>query len=428
MKVIANNYRSYWYLVASLPLLWALGGDQFLLPVLLLVLFAKRVLVRGIVFRRSKSLAFWTWWLMFAIVSTLMIDESYRYVTWIRNFVTSFSGVCLAYLVFESHVSNSQVERFLLIIAGYAMLCSLTGFAGVLGFEDGYMSPVGRLLGVGNYGYLSDMFYKSFVQSEALWFSEGFIRPKGFMLYSNLLCGVVLVGAAIKLYLFMGGFRLRWYWRILLVLFWLVDGTVVVYTLSRSAWIGLAAAMATLLLLVRIGVATRISIAAVLLVIVTLASFLDVGAVMTKRFVEKGHSNAERGLNYTMIGEAVVRAPERFLLGYGTQRDVSEMDIPLGSHSTYLGILYKYGMIGLLLYLAGLLTTLWRLRRAIQHDHRTRLMGAVLMTSLVQIAVQGLFIEIDVDVVYMALWWILVGLSLAYSDNILRQLPVRRVA
>jgi O-antigen ligase len=57
---------------------------------------------------------------------------------------------------------------------------------------------------------------------------------------------------------------------------------------------------------------------------------------------------------YTLQG-----ALERPLLGWGTERDIPNFPYPAGSHSHYLGILYKQGFIGFLVFLATLFT-LWK--------------------------------------------------------------------
>lgn len=428
VKVHANNYKNYWWIIGLLPVFWAVGADQFFVPILVLLLFIKRLLIKGFVFKKDVTMTAFGLWLFFIVVSTLMIDESYRYVTWIRNFSTSLSGVCMAYLVCESHTDIQKIKTLLFVITGYAIACSLAGFVGVLGVDVSFMSPVGRVLGVGNYSYLYDIFYKTIVQSEALWFAEGFVRPRGLLLYSNLLSGVVLVGAVAKLYALTGGAKLRPMWKLVLILFLFSDGVVVVSSLSRSAWIGLAASMLTLVVFVRIGAAARFSVVILVIVGAMLSAAFDVEGIVTKRFVEKGHSNQERMLNYVMIKDSVLSAPENFLFGFGTQRDVSEMDIPLGSHSTYLGILFKYGFIGLFCYVAGLVTLLERLRRSVKKDKQNRMLGAIIMVCLVQLAVQGLFIEIDVDAIYMMIWWTIVGLALAYISYMSKQGQQARLA
>ena len=45
--------------------------------------------------------------------------------------------------------------------------------------------------------------------------------------------------------------------------------------------------------------------------------------------------------------------------GWGTERDMKGMTYPLGSHSYYLGTLYKQGILGLVLFLS-LLFSIWK--------------------------------------------------------------------
>jgi hypothetical protein len=269
-------------------------------------------------------------------------------------------------------------------------------------------------------GYLHDIFFRSFVQADAIWFAKDFIRPKGLLLYANLLAGVVLVGSGIKVYL-LASRKNPAFVTLLIAALLLLDGAVVVATLSRSAWIGLATAFFSVLFFARLGTGAKMAMLAAFLVVNMLALALGVGDLIEKRFVDKANSNEERMTNYRLIGEAVMKDPVHFMFGYGSQRDNWQIGIPVGSHSTPLGMMYKFGFIGVSFFTTAMLLTFIRLRKAIQMDRNHPFLGAVLLSSLVQIAVQALFIEIDVDVVYMMIWWILIGLGLSYTDLVLNR-------
>jgi hypothetical protein len=417
MRIANTSHRTYWYLIGALSLTWVVGGEQFWLPVVIILLFLSRLIFWGGVFLKNASIFIWFMWLISIILSLAMIDENYRYLSWTRNFIVALSGVLLSYLVYESHRRIEHIRGFLYVILWHASMCALAGFMGILGVNFEFMSFAGNLIGVRSEGYLHDMFIRSFVQAEVGWFSEGFIRPKGLMLYANLLSGVILVGSAIKVYILLT--RKSGLFVILaLTSLLVIDGVVVLSTLSRSAWLGLAVGILSVLTFSRLGAWPKFILIIFCIVLSILALAWDADDLIIKRFVEKANSNEGRFLNYTMIFDALTKDVVHFFIGYGTQREVAQLDIPLGSHSTYLGLLYKYGALGFSLYIAGLIIMLTRLQKAIRLDQSDKFIGAVLLFSLVQIIVQSLFIEMDVDVVYSAVWWLLVGLALAYTDHV----------
>ena len=154
------------------------------------------------------------------------------------------------------------------------------------------------------------------------------------------------------------------------------------------------------------------------MVLLMFAIPLGAGDIVMTRFVEKGHSNEGRALNYLLVLEQSTRDTRHFLQGYGTQRDIEELGQPLGSHSTYFGQLYKYGIVGLGLFvwfcfllLRSQLRIIWGTRiRLWRH------FGRAIFCSLLILMVQAVFIEIDVDATYAHVWWILSGIAIALSE------------
>ena len=124
------------------------------------------------------------------------------------------------------------------------------------------------------------------------------------------------------------------------------------------------------------------------------------------RLVDKTHSNEGRGTNYTLIWEYTTSSIDKILFGHGTQIDHWAIDIPLGSHSTYLGVFFKFGFIGSFMFLLFLF---FLYRRALTLTKNTSLLNKqgvsyirpyFLCFALIAPIVQMTFIEVDVDLGY----------------------------
>jgi len=68
----------------------------------------------------------------------------------------------------------------------------------------------------------------------------------------------------------------------------------------------------------------------------------------------EGSANA-RSKIYIQTFESFLERP---IFGWGTERDVKGLAYPLGSHSYYLGTLYKQGVAGLVLFLS-IIANVW---------------------------------------------------------------------
>ena len=124
------------------------------------------------------------------------------------------------------------------------------------------------------------------------------------------------------------------------------------------------------------------------------------------RLVDKTHSNEGRGLNYTLIWQETTSTADKLLFGHGTQIDHWQLDIPLGSHSTYLGVFFKYGVLGTLFFILFLFF-LYRRSLSLTRDVKILndygdnfLRPYFLCFALIIPVVQMMFIEVDVDLSY----------------------------
>ncbi|MCB4795768.1 O-antigen ligase family protein [Pseudomonas sp. NP21570] len=122
-------------------------------------------------------------------------------------------------------------------------------------------------------------------------------------------------------------------------------------TYSRSAWLALGLGGLVLLILRGRAIFWGIFVGAMILALVVITiKFPQVFSVE----VERGTTN--RDLIWAMVIDSM---PGYWLAGHGAGIEMSQMSIPgqtvVNTHSLYLEVLFQYGVVGLLLFLAALL-------------------------------------------------------------------------
>jgi len=105
------------------------------------------------------------------------------------------------------------------------------------------------------------------------------------------------------------------------------------------------------------------------------------------------------------------------LLGWGTARNVPDVPLPAGTHSTYLGILYKHGLVGLGAYLA-LLALIWRGTRPLEAtacrvDPWARTLLVAGRWSLIAVLIDGITSTPAADTMALAMIWLGFGITVA---------------
>jgi hypothetical protein len=394
---------------------WLVGLDQFVWPLLAGWIFLKWCVQHPPVRFPAIFVVFLL--LLTAFLGSLSaVEEGRRYLTFVRNYGIYLGGFLTIFVVVQTHRSILSVKKTLAALIILSMMISFSGFLAILGLDFSFQAPLSALVPGGTQaGYLADIFQKTFTQAEASWFATGFVRPKGLMMYPNILAGMILMALPFKILFFLHGSS---QWRRWLTCFLFIDGIVVLHTLSRSGWMGVSFACLLLLLVGKLQLRKAFQWSAAVMVLLMFAIPLGAGDVVMTRFIEKGHSNESRLLNYLLVLDQSTKDTRHFILGYGTQRDIEELEQPLGSHSTYFGQLYKYGIVGLGLFvcycfllLRSQLRIIWGTRiRLWRHFSRA------LFCSLLILMIQAVFIELDVDVTYAHVWWVLSGIAIALSE------------
>jgi O-antigen ligase len=99
-----------------------------------------------------------------------------------------------------------------------------------------------------------------------------------------------------------------------------------------------------------------LSFASLALLVFAAAYFNEITSALSDLFFERRRGSAEaRGQIYSLTWSWFLERP---FIGYGTQVDVPELDYPLGSHSTPLGLMFKHGIFAAILIVFVLLSGL----------------------------------------------------------------------
>jgi|GEM_PF-1235164 len=385
---------------------WIFGVDQFFFLVVCLV-----GVMTHLMQKRSPQpieIVLFFLFLLATVVSATQIATPMRLATFVRN-----GGVYLAMFLIMLSTSfaaasrpdtNDRIYTALLV---FSLQCTVVAFLASIGIGLSFKSIGGYVIPDLGSKYLHGMLNKSSIQGVASWFSEGFNRPRGLMLYTNTMAGILCASMAIK-----ADFAIRFWlhrrplFAILCLSAIFFDLFSIYSALSRSTWMGLVFALAVFPFAFKSSLPAKFIpfIIGVLTVGLVFASGLSDG--IEARLTDKAHSNEGRGLNYVLIWEMTTSSPGRFLIGHGTQLDHPEINIPVGSHSTYMGLFFKFGALGLALFMVFLAFLYRRMLALTRNTYELNRRGYALVRpyclcfGLIVLLVQMTFIEVDVDSSY----------------------------
>ena len=391
---------------AAFIVFWFLGVDQLFFLVFCCVgLFAYLANEKT---APDREVVFFAFFVFATFFSVFQISTADRYVTYVRN-----EGVYIAMLfifvssTFESARKEYATEKLYFALLVFSIQCTLIAFLASSGISIAFKSVAGYVLPDLGSKYISGMLNKSAIQAEALWFSAGFYRPRGLMMYPNTMAGVLASTVALKAYF------VYKFWRDGLKIFAVVclmaiymDIFSIYSSLSRSTWIGIAIALVVFPFAFKTNFLAKLVPVLAGGVVIGLVFLTGLSDGIESRLVEKTHSNEGRGLNYTLIWQETTSSADKILFGHGTQIDHELLDIPLGSHSTYLGVFFKYGVTGSVFLLLFLIFLYRRTLSLTRNANRLNGYGYrcirpyFLCFALIIPIVQMMFIEVDVDLSY----------------------------
>lgn len=372
--------KDLYLLLAFWPLWWLAGVDQLIVPAFAFWEFA-RLLAQSRGRLAYNAVIVWTtalaiWW----IVPIWWADRSELDI-FIRGIATIWSQVILLVLFYNAVRSDHEqklVRKGLILFAVWQTLTSLIFILGI------WRKPIVSLLGailpqalVSSSEFLKSISYRSFgvFTTDMLLLP---IRPSGLSLQEN---GVGITGLLLIPFIY-------WYARKnprkplwLLLLFGFL--TAFIFVQSRLAYVGFAAGVMLFVALFyfRLHEGGRkfifwglLFLGAVLLVLGIYVYLNDRNIAIIDLFTQYRVSSLNTRL--IIYRETIRMLGEHPLAGWGYAKQIEGMSkvFSAGSHSSYLGMLFQHGIVGLIFYL-GLWFSIWKivfhqLKIAISRDER----------------------------------------------------------
>lgn len=388
-------------------IVWCLGIDQLFFVVICSVGFFTFLSTERSA--TSREVICFAIFVIATFFSVFQISTPDRYITYFRN-----EGVYISLLfVFVSSAFASAREPhitdkmyFALLI--FSLQCSLVALLASKGISISFQSLASYVIPDMGSKYISGMLNKDTVQAEALWFSKGFYRPRGLMMYPNTMAGILASTMALKAYFVYKFWRDEFkIFSVLCLVAIYIDIFSIYSSLSRSTWVGFAVALIIFPFAFKTKFAAKLIPALVGVIVIAMVYLTGLSDGIESRLVDKTHSNEGRGLNYSLIWQETTSSVDKLLFGHGTQIDHWMLDIPLGSHSTYLGVFFKFGVLGslfFLLFLFFLYRTALSLTKSVNRLNSNEGLRYIrpyfLCFALIIPIVQMTFIEVDVDLSY----------------------------
>ncbi|WP_374685762.1 O-antigen ligase family protein [Promineifilum sp.] len=396
-----------WYFALLWPVWWALGIDQLLLPFFVLYefirfLFRNHWQVRlNVTILLALGLAIW--W----VVPVFWIDPELLdiFLKETASIWTQFLFLVLFWNSVRTAAEWRRVAGALTLVAFYTVATSAIFLSGA--WRGVLISLVGRVLPssmIAGSAFFTSISYRTF---GALASTEGMgllsIRLNALTLSFSalsMLC-LLLVPFIYWRIQHTRGIRRLFYLGILLGLL-----LTLVFTESRIAYAALLAGAAFYVLLRffqhRPNRPLMFAIALIGAAVVLLLAFVVLGVVID--WFQRAFVDLRPGswlVRIYIYRQTLALLPEHPIAGWGTSVRLPDLpnEYAAGTHSSYLGMLFQHGIIGLLLYLSLWASVWWSVWRGLNRRGLTREMVMFWM------AIATAFLTFNIREVADSWWW-----------------------
>ena len=426
-------------LLASIAF-WLVGLEQifwiFCIPFLTLFVFKSDAQQKPNAFF-SLCLFLILSYLLCQLLSIQNIDNRMRFFTFGRNWLINAAGFLFFLALIKKPIPQQKVDQTLAV---FALLGGLVGALGLIAeltlttdirFETllRYFIPES----LKEVPSVSIQFRKSLGSFEA-WFGTFVLRGTSVFSHSTSHALALLMVLPIQAYVFLREKQKKR--RILIALLFLITCIDFAFTLTRTAWIALFAATVLVtfyriihhfkfLILAKrvfkalIGITIAIIFMLYLPRVVQQSTMTLNQSVITllpnnKLIFARGTGSAEDRMR--IYSETIDQFKEHPWIGWGTQRkSIDGLTYSAGSHSTYLGILYKHGLLGFGFYLLLILMILnsFGERATGNHPPARSLLAYIALVGLIASLIHQFGEELDLDSITFNWFWIATGLCIA---------------
>tara|TARA_B110000240_G_scaffold1833_1_gene2204 strand:- start:763 stop:1971 length:1209 start_codon:yes stop_codon:yes gene_type:complete len=347
-------------------------------------------------------------------ISFFSITEKMRYITYFRNLSTYLTAFMLLVITWNVVDKWWQIEKLLKAIVVVMLIASVVG---VLAFSfeifrvqfkslTGYFIPsaisktgYGSVIAVRNIGYYN-------------WFLGlgTYFRVSSFFLYSTMFSSALAITLPIALFLRNINKGIKKFFYTLSVV---IMGLALLFTTGRVAIMAILVGYVLFRFISIRSSAIKFSIVGIGFIVCSLfLLWLEQTGILYQIIDLLLYSRGEGSANTRMkiYIQTFNSFLERPIFGWGTERDVKGLAYPLGSHSYYLGTLYKQGVVGFTLFIA-IVVLIWnKLKVKIFIDNNfTRFFKYGQFLMLVYI-INSFTDVLDLDATTMFFLWLILSL------------------
>jgi len=364
LKEILKNkiINELYWLVIFFPLWWVLGIEQFFWFVSVGLVFIQFVIYSKFEFHANVISILLLLFLVIYGISFFSIVEKIRYITYFRNLSTYLTALMLLIITWNVIDKWWQIEKLLRAIVFVMLVASVVG---VLAFSfEIFRVEFQSLTGYFLPGFITETGYGSVIATRNVGYYNWFIglgayfRISSFFLYSTMFASTLAITLPIAFFLrnIKKGSERHFYSLTIVIM-----GLTLLFTTGRVAIFAIFAGYVIFRFLAIRSFAIKLStvLVGVLLCSVFLFWLEQTGAlyqIIDLALYSRGEGSASTRMEiYRQTFNGFLERP---FLGWGTERDVKGLAYPLGSHSYYLGTLYKQGVFGFLFFIT-LIILIW---------------------------------------------------------------------
>lgn len=339
---------------------WLLGLSAFVVPIMAVVM-ALFMGVRGNIIV-PRGFLLWVLFVVIAIGAAVELNAPVRYIGFgvrISNYIGA--GVILLYVVNCSRVRTPD-RLIIMAMVGYLATVVVGGWLGVLVPEGRLTTPTSMVLprGLMDNDYVRELVRPSFAEVQKPWGSPvAFTRPSAPFAYTNGWgCNMALLvpfaAAAMTV-------ARRW-GKIVTALLLLAALLPAFRTLNRGMFLAviIAVSYAAVRYAIRGRFGPLLTLSAGMGLAVVLGAVTGVAAQLAMR-LQYSETNLGR---MTIYGEAFDGALASPILGNGSPRPSSTLNISIGTQGQLWNVMFSYGFVALAAYLGWFAYAVWVSRRA----------------------------------------------------------------
>jgi len=348
-------------IIGLLPIYWFVGIEQFIWPVLLLWVAIKIIIVKRSKVIIPNVLQLFLLFMVSQTVSgfTALSAESFdSWFAFLRNLAAFVTGFLVFFVIVNACHDWRQVKRLVITVAivmGITAIFGILGIVGLLRFQ--YYSPVSSIFPSWLMeSSVADRFSLRSLGINTSFFSIKYYRLTTFFSFPTLYATALLTALPFTFFAVkISGKKIQNFLFIILIA---LMGINLIFTTSRAATASLVAGFIYFQVIVKKRrKALKWSVAASAALILLIVVVLNTGLLDALNELVTVRSTDTRLRLYIVTLEYWLNRP---LFGWGIARRMPETDIylPLGSHSYYQAILFRFGLVGTFIFLSKYLV-LW---------------------------------------------------------------------